>query len=423
MSRISDLITAMCPDGVPFRRMGDIGTFYGGLSGKSKEDFKDGNAVFISYMNVYSNIELQTDVADRVRVSDSERQNTVQYGDVLFTGSSETPDECGMSSVLTTHTDQKLYLNSFCFGYRFNDPEMFLPGFTKHLFRSTELRAQITRTASGVTRFNVSKKRMEDVTIPVPPIEVQREIVQILDNFTELTAELTARQKQYKYYSEQLLDGFKKKSKLVPISDLGKWQGGKTPSMDERRFWENGTIPWISSKDMKAPVLRDTQDHITQAALTGASMTLFPADSVAIVTRSGILKHTFPVAYVPFQTTVNQDIKVLTVREGVSGRYVSLALQAYGEDILARTKKQGGTVDSLDFQKVLDYIIPLPEYDVQMRIVEVLDNFDAICSDLSIGLPAEIDARQKQYEFYRDQLLTFVATGDTILTDRQAGSD
>ena len=86
----------------------------------SKDDFKDGNAVFITYMNVFSNIELKTDVTDRVRVGEKEKQNTVQYGDVLFTGSSETPDECGMSSVLTTHTDEKLYLNSFCFGYKYN---------------------------------------------------------------------------------------------------------------------------------------------------------------------------------------------------------------------------------------------------------------------------------------------------------------
>ncbi len=126
-----------------------------------------------------------------------------------------------------------------------------------------------------------------------------------------------------------------------------------------------------------------------------------------MVTRSGILNHTFPAAYVPFRTTINQDIKALTVADGVSARYVSLALQAYSEDIRTKTKKQGGTVDSLDFQKVLNYEIPLPEYDVQLRIVEVLDYFDSICSDLNIGLPAEIEARKKQYEYYRDKLLTF----------------
>ncbi len=159
MNRLNELIKNLCPDGVPYRTLGEIGTFYSGLSGKTKEDFKEGNATFITYMNVYSNMELQTNVTEKVRIGENEKQNIVQYGDVIFTGSSETLDECGMSSVVTSKTDEKLYLNSFCFGYRFNKSSYFIPAFTKHLFRSNELRRQIIRTASGVTRFNVSKKR------------------------------------------------------------------------------------------------------------------------------------------------------------------------------------------------------------------------------------------------------------------------
>ena len=185
--------------------------------------------------------------------------------------------------------------------------------------------------------------------------------------------------------------------------------------MAEKKYWEGGTIPWVSSKDVKQPILSDTIDHITNAAVDEASMTVYPAGSVAIVTRSGILRHTFPVAYIPFETTVNQDIKILVTKEGISSRYVFHALQAYGESIRRTTKKQGGTVDSLDFQKVLACKIPVPPLDVQNRIVNVLDNFETICSDLNIGLPAEIEARQKQYEYYRDKLLTFAETGNTIL--------
>ena len=186
--------------------------------------------------------------------------------------------------------------------------------------------------------------------------------------------------------------------------------------MAEKKYWESGTIPWVSSKDVKQPILSDTIDHITNAAIDEASMTVYPAGSVAIVTRSGILRHTFPVTYIPFETTVNQDIKILVTKEGISSRYVSHALQAYGESIRRTTKKQGGTVDSLDFQKVLAYKIPVPPIDVQDRIVNVLDNFEKICSDLNIGLPAEIEARQKQYEYYRDKLLTFAENGNTILS-------
>ena len=200
MSKLEELIARLCPDGVEYKSLGDLGKFYGGITGKSKEDFKDGNEKFITYMNVYSNIALKIDVNDSVRIMPNEKQRTLEYGDVIFTGSSETPDECGITSVLTTKTDQKLYLNSFCFFFRFDNKNLILPDFSKYVFRSSYLRYQIGKTASGVTRFNVSKKLMEKVKIPVPPLEVQREIVHVLDSFTlltaELTAELTARKKQ-----------------------------------------------------------------------------------------------------------------------------------------------------------------------------------------------------------------------------------
>jgi len=143
MSRLEELFAGLCPDGVEWKRLGEIGTFYGGLSGKSKDDFTDGNAKFITYMNVYTNLALDIKSNFKVIVADNERQNTVQYGDVLFTGSSETPDECGLLSVLTQQTEEIFYLNSFSFGFRLNDKNLLLPDFSKYLFRSEELRKQI----------------------------------------------------------------------------------------------------------------------------------------------------------------------------------------------------------------------------------------------------------------------------------------
>ena len=203
----------LCPNGVKFVKLGEVGKFYGGLSGKSKKDFIEGNAKFITYMNVYSNPSLCVDVNDKVLIKEGERQNTIQYGDILFTGSSETPDECGMSSVLTTHVEENLYLNSFCFGYRFDDLTDINPHFLKHLFRSASLRKAIAKTANGVTRFNVSKKMFAEIEIPLPSVEEQARIVSILDRFEALTtdlqsglpAEIEARRQQYEYYRNKLL--------------------------------------------------------------------------------------------------------------------------------------------------------------------------------------------------------------------------
>jgi type I restriction enzyme S subunit len=201
--------------GVKWMTIKEIGGFYGGLSGKSKTDFENGNAKFITYMNVFSNIAVKTDIQDFVKISENEKQNKVKVGDIIFTGSSETPEECGMSCVLTEQIDENLYLNSFCFGLRLNDEykELLSPEFSKYLFRSKEIRKQIVQTASGVTRFNVSKKRMEKVKIPIPPLEEQSRIVAILDKFealvndmsTGLPAEIRMRRQQYEHYRNKLL--------------------------------------------------------------------------------------------------------------------------------------------------------------------------------------------------------------------------
>lgn len=199
--------------------------FYGGLSGKSKSDFTDGNAKFVTYMNVYSNIAIDTNINDMVKIAEGEKQNKIEYGDVVFTGSSETPEDCGMSSVMTTQPSENLYLNSFCFGFRIYDKTLLLPDFMKFLFRSEEIRKQIIKTASGVTRFNVSKKRFGEVVIPIPPMKEQQRIVAILDKFETLVndiseglpVEIAARRQQYEYYRDKLLT-FKRKedAKIQP---------------------------------------------------------------------------------------------------------------------------------------------------------------------------------------------------------------
>ena len=212
-------------EAVKWCKLSDIGAFCGGLTGKSKRDFIAGNAKFITYMNVYSNIAIDLNMNDMVQIAEGEKQNKVEYGDVVFTGSSETPDDCGMSSVMTTRPDGDLYLNSFCFGFRMNDRALLLPDFMKFLFRSEEIRKQIIKTASGVTRFNVSKKRFGEVVIPIPPMKEQQRIVAILDKFETLVndiseglpVEIAARRQQYEYYRDKLLT-FKRKedAKIQP---------------------------------------------------------------------------------------------------------------------------------------------------------------------------------------------------------------
>lgn len=412
MSRIDDLIAEHCPDGVAYRQLSDLASTVPGLTGKTKADFSDGNARFASYKNIFANPSLDLNAPDFVKVKEGERQNSIQLGDILITGSSESLDEVGLSSVVTSSPSESIYLNSFCFIVRPDQNDILDPDFTKHLFRSESIRKQIRSTASGVTRINISKPRFMKVRIPVPPLEVQRAIVEILDTFSmleaELEAERLARIQQYLYYQSQVFTSLVREgAELVPLKDIGVWSGGGTPSKSRSEFWKNGSIPWVSPKDMGVIAITQTQDYITQEAVVGSSTKVISPDSVALVSRSSILEHTLPVAYLPIKVAINQDLKAVTPREGISARYVFHALRSSRAEILRTVKRTGGSVASLDSKKLWQFEIPVPSPEQQEQVMLLLDKFDALVNDLSVGLPAELTARRQQYEYYRDKLLTF----------------
>ena len=254
-------------ENVEWKALGEIGKIYGGISGKKKEDFKNGNKKLITYKNVYENLSLNFNVEDKVRIEENEKQRKLKYGDIIFTSSSENLKECGLSSVVTETPNEELYLNSFCFFLRLNNDNLLLPNFSKHLFRSEILRKKIIKTASGVTRFNVSKELMKKIQIPLPPLKKQEEIAAVLDKFTELTEELTeeltAREAQYNYYRDMLLsedylnkiseklikefcpDGVEWK-KLGEVCEIGT---GKSNTNEQS---DNGKYPfYVRSKDLK----------------------------------------------------------------------------------------------------------------------------------------------------------------------------
>lgn len=403
MSRLEELIQELCPNGVEYMKLGELGKFFGGLTGKSKDDFTDGNAKFITYKNVYANPSLQIDVEERVKIADGERQRTLQYGDVIFTGSSETPDECGMSSVVTVKTEEKLYLNSFCFFFRFDDLNIMLPGFAKHLFRSNELRYQIGKTANGVTRYNISKKMMEKVSIPVPPLEVQREIVRILDSFTLLTAELTARKKQYQHYLNSFFEN--QKDNLVPLSSLGTITRGKRfvhadateTGVPCIHYGELYTFYGVHANTVKSHIREELRPKMRYA---------HKGDVIIVGAGENNIDIGVGVAW-----EGNEDVAVhdacYTLCHSQNSKYISFYLRSDMYHNQIKKYVSEGKVCSISATGLGKALIPLPSITEQKRIVSILDRFDSLCNDITTGLPAEIEARQKQYEFYRDKLLSF----------------
>lgn len=162
------------------------------------------------------------------------------------------------------------------------------------------------------------------------------------------------------------------KWKLVCLNQLGRWIGGGTPSKGNPTFWAPTGIPWVSPKDMKRLYLDDAEDHITRTAVEESSTNIVAEGSVLVVTRSGILGHTLPVAKVLRPVAINQDIKALTTYPEVSPDYVLHALRALQDRILQECGKSGTTVANLDTDRFLNFQIPLPPLDVQRSIVETV---------------------------------------------------
>ncbi|CAJ6108990.1 Type I restriction enzyme specificity protein MPN_089 [Burkholderia pseudomallei] len=413
MSKIDELIAELCPEGVRFKSMGEIGTIFGGLTGKSKADFADGNARFVSYVNVFNNIAVNVEADDFVKIETEERQRILRRGDILFTGSSETADEVCMSSVVTADIRQPLYLNSFCIGYRLNEPGVLEPDFAKYLFRSDEMRRKLVRTASGVTRFNVSKVRLAQVRIPIPPIRVQREIVKVLDTFTklgaELEAELEARRRQYKYYREQLLD-FSEVEGVphLPMGEIGEFIRGRRFTKDDIVDGVDGGIPSIHygeiythygvAATLAVSHVRGDMAQKLRYARSGDVVIASVGETVEDVAKA--------VAWLgDVDVAIHDDCFLF--RHSMNPKFVSYYLQteafhAQKNKYVARAK-----VKRLSGEGLAKITLPVPPLDEQERIVSILDKFDALVNNPSNGLPVEIGARHRQYTYYRDRLLTF----------------
>ncbi|MGP5665731.1 restriction endonuclease subunit S [Glutamicibacter arilaitensis] len=408
MSQIDELIAEHCPNGVQHVAIGDIARTVAGLSGKTKSDFTDGNSRFASYKNIFANPSLNLVSEDFVKVGPGEKQNALRRGDVLITGSSESVEEVGMSAVVTSEPTEPIYVNSFCFIVRFDDPTMFDPDFAKHLFRSLNIRKQIQKCASGVTRINISKPRFLKVMIPVPPLEVQREIVRILDTFSkmeaELEAELEARKQQYEHYKSDVFrtTSDAQRVRLGEVADILQGFSFKSSS-----YVESGIrVVRISDVQKGAMSGKDLKYYSISKESEIKRYMLLPGDLV--MSLSGSVGRVAMLTAMDVPAALNQRVACIRPSSSkILTRYLFHYLNTDEFEQRAISSTGNGTVKNISSKWLKDEFVPLPSMETQNRIIDILDKFDALVNDLSVGLPAELAARRQQYEYYRDKLLTF----------------
>lgn len=246
-----------------------------------------------------------------------------------------------------------------------------------------------------------------EFTIPIPPIEVQREIVRILDNFTELTQELTQeltlRKKQYEYYRDYLLN-FGDDVEYKTLGEIFDIRNGYTPSKSKEEYWKNGTVPWFRMDDIRenGRILSSALQKVTREATKNKP---FSANSIIISTSATIGEH----ALITVDFMCNQRFTCLTLKKEYQDRYDMMFIFYYCF-ILSKYCLENlnqSSFASVDMKKFSKFKFPLINIDKQKHLVSILNRFDTLCNDLTDGLPAEIEARQKQYEYYRGKLLKF----------------
>ena len=266
------------------------------------------------------------------------------------------------------------------------------------------------------------------IKIPIPPIEIQNEIVKILDTFTqleaELEAELEARDKQYQYYRNKLLDFdnnqkllqklFEKDNKEIDnkiewkcLSEVFEIKNGFTPSKNNSELWESGTIPWFKLDDIRSNgnILFDSKIKVNSKAIINKEP--FKENSIIISTTATIGEH----ALIKCKFICNQQFTIFSLNNVYEKLMNPKFIFYYFFNIsnILKNKTKNINLPIINIKEIKDMLIPIPSLEIQVKIVNILDKLQDYSKDIKTGLPLEIEQRQKQYDYYRDLLLDFKA--------------
>jgi len=367
-----------------------------------------------------------------VRSQEPLRKNNYEYDETAIITAG---DGAGVGKVYH-YIEGKYALHQRAYRIHINTADV-LPRYYFHYMKAKFL-PYIQKTMFQGSVPSIRKPMLNAFPVPVPSLEIQERIVNVLDDFEKictdlkigLPAEIEARQKQYEYYRDKLLTFAETGNTIlsraeqsraeqsraliklmqyvfgyavVSLQDVVKKScSGGTPKKGVSEYYEDGNIPWLRTQEVVFRDICKTECFITESAVKNSAAKWIPENCV-IVAISGATAGRCAINKIPL--TTNQHCLNLEVDpEMALYRYVYYCICAKQEELLA--KKEGARGD-LNSTRILSLQIDLPSIEEQKRIISILDRFDAICNDLTSGLPAEIEARQKQYEYYRDKLLTF----------------
>lgn len=279
--------------------------------------------------------------------------------------------------------------------------QLFLSGFL-----NKQLYSKINRGVRDDGLLNLTGKDFYSCMVPVPPIAEQKKIAEILthcDKVIELKQRLIEEEKKK---NQWLLEFVYKLSGVqhtkIPLKNCGKWFSGGTPDKRNNDYWDHGTIKWVSSQEVKETHIQDTTYKITHKAIAESTTAIAPAYSLLLVTRSGILKHSIPVAYISEDMAINQDIKALIPKEGIDYYYLLSYLKYKEKELVSAYVKTGTTVESIIMNLFLKLEVPFPSYEEQIRISNVIR-----CNDKKLqALAEEVECWKEKKKALMQVLLT-----------------
>lgn len=401
MSRVDALIAELCPEGVEYKPLGEIGNFVRG-TGIQKADFTESGVGCIHYGQIHTHYGTwATTTKSFVSPEFAARLRKARTGDLVIATTSEDDEAVAKAVAWLGNDDVAVSTDAYIFHHSLE------PKYVAYFFQTELFQSQKKPYITGTKVRRISGESLARFRIPVPPLEVQRAIVAVLDTFTaleaELEAELEARRRQYHYYRDALLSFAE--DAHVRWATLGEVcrsvSSGGTP-LATRSDYYGGDIPWLRTQEVRYMDIHYTEIKITKKGLASSSAKWIPANCV-IVAISGATAARSAINKIPL--TTNQHCCNLEIDPAQANyRYVFHWVSKEYEKL--KSLGQGARAD-LNAGIIKGYPIPIPPLAEQARIVAILDQFDALVNDLSSGLPAEITARRQQYEYYRDRLLTF----------------
>lgn len=417
MSRIDEMIQRLCPDGVEYKKLGEAGTLTRGQRFTWKDVVSSGGPC-LHYSEIYTHYGIWADTAKSyLPTATYEKLRKAAPGDVVIVSAGETVEDIGIG--VAWLGDEPLAIHDACTA--FHPGGDLDPKYASYFFRSDYYHAQIAKYVSSSKISSILPKNLAKAEIPVPPLEIQREIVRVLDSFAELEieleieleAELGARKAQYAHYRDELLsrESLEKMAGInVDCRALGEvgvltrgqrftWKDVVSGGKPCLHYSEVYTHYGVCSKEANSFLSDSVYAKLRKAT---------PGDVVIVCSGETVEDIGIGVAWLGNEPIAIHDAcTAFHPNAGLNSKYVSYCCRTSSYHHQLAKYVSSSKISSILPKNLAKVEVPVPPLAVQQQVVDILDRFDALTTSLTDGLPAEIEARRQQYEYYRDKLLDF----------------